>query len=151
MNRDPRATFHILWAAFLMVPLSYIVFAYLFVNQGVRGGVVHDASPLLRPILALAALGALTLGFFWIRLRNTDDHLRRCGARNAALLFVMQQGIVSMAFLDSAAVLGLVSALVTGSVRDAIVGVGVSMFAMLLQRPLISAQFESAERLFPSI
>ncbi|MBI2837943.1 MAG: hypothetical protein HYX75_06500 [Acidobacteria bacterium] len=150
-DADPRARFNVLWTALLTAPAIYVAIGYFLVTSVLPGGAMPQAQGPMRLVFLVVGLATLAQGFLWTRLRVTEERIRAKGSRDAARLFVIQNAIISLALLDSAAVAGLASAIVTGMLNDLYLGAAASFVAMLLQRPQTTMLFESADRQFPEV
>ena len=148
-SADPKAQFKVLWTLFLTAPAVYIAIGYFIATSILPGGSMPQVPATIRLVFLAVGLATLVQGFLWTRLRVTEERIRAKGSRDAARLFVMQNAIVSLALLDSAAVAGLASAIITGRLNDLYLGAAASFVAMLLQRPQTTMLFESADRQFP--
>ncbi|MEW6368481.1 MAG: hypothetical protein AB1714_27955 [Acidobacteriota bacterium] len=145
---DTRRTITVLWLCFVASPLLYVVVGLLAMpNFDPR--VPAEAAPMIRGGAFLVGLTTLASGFMLPRLTINEEKLRARGSRGAASALLVQISMISFGLLESAAVLGLFSALLTRSLADLFVGGLVTAFAVVLQRPVIQAHLETIERLYP--
>ena len=144
---DTRTTITVLWFCFVVSPLLYVGIGLLMMPN-FDPGVPPQASSLIRGGAFLVGLTTLATGFMLPRITINEEKLRARGSRAAAAMLLLQTSIVSFGFLESAAVLGLFSALITRSLADLFVGGLVTAFAVLLQRSVILSHLETIDRLY---
>ncbi len=145
---DTRRTITVLWFCFVVSPLLYVGVG-LLAMPNFDPGVPAEAATMIRGGAFLVGLGTLATGFMLPRLTINEEKLRARGSRGAAAMLLVQISIVSFGLLESAAVLGLFSALLTRSLADLFVGGLVTAFAVVLQRPVILSHLEAIDRQYP--